>query len=115
MKKELKKELDFYDYVLKKMDIHDWTIKDLKDIYSKWLHLIKMYKTDELSVLRKGEIFLGEYTDKVISYTNMIDIKYFIYSIVEAASEDLDVSVGIVIIGTVIKLSLNKLENVKEE
>ena len=115
MNKAQRLEFKFYKYVFEKVNSKNFSTKDLNDIYVKFKQLINDFKTDEISVLRKGEVFLGNYTKDIINFTDTEEVKNYIIKIMNAAADDLDITAGIAIIGAIVKLSLNKFDNVEEE
>lgn len=114
MNKTQRQEIKFLKYIVLKLDKEVWTEEDIQDIYIKFKLFLSNLDLDEISILRKGEVFLGPYIDTV-DITNLEQLKQLIFNILTAATEDLNVQVAITIIGALTKLSLEKLNNKKEE
>ena len=109
MDKIRRQEIKFITYITTKLDKEVWTKEDLQDIYKRFKIFTRNLNLDEIDLLRKGEVFLGNYI------YNITNIKDTIYKILEAATNDLNVSVSITMIAALIKLSLEKLNDEKEE
>ena len=109
MDKIRRQEIKFITYITTKLDKEVWTKEDLQDIYKRFKIFTQNLNLDEIDLLRKGEVFLGNYI------YNITNIKDTIYKILEAATNDLNISVSITMIAALIKLSLEKLNDKKEE
>lgn len=109
MDKIRRQEIKFITYITTKLDKEVWTKEDLQDIYKRFKIFTQNLNLDEIDLLRKGEVFLGNY---IYNITNLKDT---IYKILEAATNDLNISVSITMIAALIKLSLEKLNDEKEE
>lgn len=109
MDKIRRQEIKFITYITTKLDKEVWTKEDLQDIYKRFKIFTQNLNLDEIDLLRKGEVFLGNY---IYNITNLKDT---IYTILEAATNDLNISVSITMIAALIKLSLEKLNDEKEE
>lgn len=109
MDKIRRQEIKFITYITTKLDKEVWTKEDLQDIYKRFKIFTQNLNLDEIDLLRKGEVFLGNY---IYNITNLKDA---IYTILEAATNDLNISVSITMIAALIKLSLEKLNDEKEE
>ncbi len=109
MDKIRRQEIKFITYITTKLDKEVWTKEDLQDIYKRFKIFTRNLNLDEIDLLRKGEVFLGNYI------YNITNIKDTIYKILEAATNDLNISVSITMIAALIKLSLEKLNDEKEE
>lgn len=109
MDKIRRQEIKFITYITTKLDKEVWTKEDLQDIYKRFKIFTRNLNLDEIGLLRKGEVFLGNYI------YNITNIKDTIYKILEAATNDLNISVSITMIAALIKLSLEKLNDEKEE
>lgn len=109
MDKIRRQEIKFITYITTKLDKEVWTKEDLQDIYKRFKTFTQNLNLDEIDLLRKGEVFLGNYI------YNITNIKDTIYKILEAATNDLNISVSITMIAALIKLSLEKLNDEKEE
>lgn len=109
MNKIRRQEIKFITYITTKLDKEVWTKEDLQDIYKRFKIFTRNLNLDEIDLLRKGEVFLGNYI------YNITNIKDTIYKILEAATNDLNISVSITMIAALIKLSLEKLNDEKEE
>lgn len=109
MDKIRRQEIKFITYITTKLDKEVWTKEDLQDIYKRFKTFTRNLNLDEIGLLRKGEVFLGNYI------YNITNIKDTIYKILEAATNDLNISVSITMIAALIKLSLEKLNDEKEE
>lgn len=109
MDKIRRQEIKFITYITTKLDKEVWTKEDLQDIYKRFKIFTQNLNLDEIDLLRKGEVFLGNYI------YNITNIKDTIYKILEAATNDLNISVSITMIAALIKLSLEKLNDEKEE
>ena len=109
MDKIRRQEIKFITYITTKLDKEVWTKEDLQDIYKRFKIFTQNLNLDEIDLLRKGGVFLGNYI------YNITNIKDTIYKILEAATNDLNISVSITMIAALIKLSLEKLNDEKEE
>ena len=108
-----KYEIKFLKSVVLRLAKKTWEKKDLQFIYDKFKGFIKSTATDEISLLRKGEFILKKYCD--VDYTDMAKVKYYIESIIV---EDIDLTISVVLIGTITKLAISDkidYEEVKEK
>lgn len=110
MDKQGKLEYKFLSrVVIQSMTKDTWDISDLKFLYKEFQFFIAKSNIEEISILRKGEVLLGQYCDLTsYSFNNCKDMLYKIVN-----SDELAIPIQIAIIGAILKISIEKL-NMKE-
>lgn len=105
MDKQGKLEYKFLSRVVIQTITKDkWDISDLEYLYKEFNFFIAKSNIDEISILRKGEVLLGQYCDlKDYSYNICKDM---IYKIIN--SDELAIPIQIAVIGAILKISLEK-------
>jgi hypothetical protein len=103
-----KLELKFLRLVIDELDKDTWDETSLNKIYKNFLKFSKKIETDELSLLRFGEVFLRECIN--VTTINKDNSKSIILSILNNI-EELEIPVVIVMIAAIVKLSLCNDEN----
>lgn len=110
MDKQGKLEYKFLSRVtIQNMTKDAWNISDLEFLYKEFQFFIAKSNIEEISILRKGEVLLGQYCD--LNNYSIDNCKDMIYKIIN--SDELAIPIQIAIIGAILKISIEKL-NMKE-
>ena len=99
-------EFKFCKVIVKTINKENFTEKDLDKIYKQFIEFCKRGKLDELALLRKGEVMLGEYCEVNLKDINDVHdlLKKCIYNI-----EEISVPIAIVTIAALTKLALAEI------
>ena len=101
--KDIKKyEYDFLKKVILRLKKTEWNRQDLKFIYTQFKIFIEKINVDEASVLRFGEVLLGQYCN--VDYSNIQNARQNIEIILD--TDELTTTVSTVIIAAIVLLSL---------
>lgn len=101
--KDIKKyEYDFLKKVILRLKKKEWNRQDLKFIYTQFKIFIEKINVDEASVLRFGEVLLGQYCN--VDYSNIQNVRQNIEIILD--TDELTTTVSTVIIAAIVLLSL---------
>lgn len=107
IKKIQKEEIKFFTY-LQKMYVKypEWSLNEFKSIYNRFTKFAKKIHSDEISLLRKGEVFLrdNEGTLKKLLDMSLNEKQWYIFKII--TSPEIDVSIYIILVGTICKLTI---------
>lgn len=100
-------EYKFLKNVLNLYKKEIWTDKELRVIDSEFNKFTKRTKLDNIAILRKGEVMLGEYCD--VDMTDIQDVRDLIYKCLDNM-EDISIPVGLAIIAAINKLALSNID-----
>lgn len=103
-----KSEYKFLEYCIKTINQEIFGIKDLENIYKEFKKFVNKNKFDELTLLRKGEIMLGEYCE--VNTNNLLDVYDLLLKLINNL-EEIKTPILIVIIGALAKITLAKQNN----
>lgn len=112
MDKQGKLEYRFLKRVTVTVIVEDtWNKEIIQRLYREFQFFVAKSNIDEISILRKGEVMLGQ-------YCNITDYSYetchdMIYKIIN--TDELAIPIQIAIIGAILKLYLEKYNDIKEE
>lgn len=84
----------------------EWDIKLVKKMYSYFIRFIEENDFNELSLLRYGEVLLGNNID-TIDFTNLADVKNKIKNILNNM-EDFNIPVLNLIIACILKITIER-------
>jgi hypothetical protein len=102
--KDIKKyEYNFLKKVILRLKKTEWNNQDLRYIYTLFKQLVETLEVDETSLLRFGEVLLGQYCN--IDYSNISDVRQKIQDILD--TDELTTTVSVVIIAAMVLLSLS--------
>lgn len=111
MDKQGKLEYNFLKRVVIMNSTKDkWNLEDIEYLYKEFQFFLTKSNIEEISILRKGEVFLGKYCD--IEECSYISCKDMIFKIIN--SDELAIPIQIAIIGALLKLCIEK-DNVNQE
>lgn len=103
-----KSEYKFLEYCIKIINQNIFGIKDLENIYKEFKKFVNNNNLDELALLRKGELMLGEYCE--VNTNNLQDVYNLLLKLINNL-EEIETPVLIVIIGALAKIALAKQNN----
>ena len=103
-----KSEYKFLEYCIKIINQNIFGIKDLENIYKEFKKFVNNNNLDELALLRKGELMLGEYCE--VNTNNLQDVYDLLLTLINNL-EEIETPVLVVIIGALAKIALAKQNN----
>ena len=103
-----KSEYKFLEYCIKIINQNIFGIKDLENIYKEFKKFVNSNNLDELALLRKGELMLGEYCE--VNTNNLQDVYDLLLKLINNL-EEIETPVLVVIIGALAKIALAKQNN----
>ena len=103
-----KSEYKFLEYCIKIINQNIFGIKDLENIYKEFKKFVNNNNLDELALLRKGELMLGEYCE--VNTNNLQDVYDLLLKLINNL-EEIETPVLVVIIGALAKIALDKQNN----
>lgn len=103
-----KSEYKFLEYCIKIINQNIFGIKDLENIYKEFKKFVNNNNLDELALLRKGELMLGEYCE--VNTNNLQDVYDLLFKLINNL-EEIETPVLVVIIGALAKIALAKQNN----
>lgn len=103
-----KSEYKFLEYCIKIINQNIFGIKDLENIYKEFKKFVNNNNLDELALLRKGELMLGEYCE--VNTNNLQDVYDLLLKLINNL-EEIETPVLVVIIGALAKIALAKQNN----
>lgn len=103
-----KSEYKFLEYCIKIINQSIFGIKDLENIYKEFKKFVNNNNLDELALLRKGELMLGEYCE--VNTNNLQDVYDLLLKLINNL-EEIETPVLVVIIGALAKIALAKQNN----
>ena len=103
-----KSEYKFLEYCIKIINQNIFGIKDLENIYKEFKKFVNNNNLDELALLRKGELMLGEYCE--VNTNNLQDVYDLLLKLINNL-EEFETLVLVVIIGALAKIALAKQNN----
>ena len=103
-----KSEYKFLEYCIKIINQNTFGIKDLENIYKEFKKFVNNNNLDELALLRKGELMLGEYCE--VNTNNLQDVYDLLLKLINNL-EEIETPVLVVIIGALAKIALAKQNN----
>lgn len=115
VKKIQNEEIKFFIYLQKMYSRYpEWSLNEFKKIYNRFIKFTKKIHSDEISLLRKGEIFLrdNEGTLKKLLNMSLEEKQWYIFKII--SSPEIDVSIYIVLVGTICKLTIENTTDLEK-
>lgn len=103
-----KSEYKFLEYCIKIINQNIFGIKDLENIYKEFKKFVNNNNLDELALLRKGELMLGEYCE--VNTNNLQDVYDLLLKLINNL-EEIETPVLVVTIGALAKIALAKQNN----
>ena len=103
-----KSEYKFLEYCIKIINQSIFGIKDLENIYKEFKKFVNNNNLDELALLRKGELMLGEYCE--VNTNNLQDVYDLLLKLINNL-EEIETPVLVVTIGALAKIALAKQNN----
>lgn len=103
-----KSEYKFLEYCIKIINQNIFGIKDLENIYKEFKKFVNNNNLNELALLRKGELMLGEYCE--VNTNNLQDVYDLLLKLINNL-EEIETPVLVVIIGALAKIALAKQNN----
>lgn len=103
-----KSEYKFLEYCIKIINQNIFGIKDLENIYKEFKKFVNNNNLDELALLRKGELMLGEYCE--VNTNSLQDVYDLLLKLINNL-EEIETPVLVVIIGALAKIALAKQNN----